>query len=249
VKDKLQYDLSFFRINYQNRIGALIQTDSNGEMYVYKTNIGNTITNGIELFAQINLYTTRHMEVSLFTASSYFNAYYTEGNVVVNNENRSIKNNKLEGVPEWISRNGWQIAYKTVSASLQYSYVSENYADALNTVNPNSNGTIGLVPAYGIWDFNCAYCIKVNYLIKVGINNFTNKQYFTKRPAMYPGPGIWSSDGRSLVVTLGVKIYIPLPISNVFNIDYTSELPNQRPLTLRKTFLFSVSNLLSYLQA
>jgi Fe(3+) dicitrate transport protein len=39
----------------------------------------------------------------------------------------------------------------------------------------------------------------------VNINNVTNKQYFTKRPSFYPGPGIWSSDGRSLVVSVGFK--------------------------------------------
>lgn len=206
LQDKLQYDVSLFQINYKNRIGTLIVNEGNGEAYVYKTNVGNTITNGVELFAQWNIHTTRQMQVSFFTASSYFNAYYTQGNVVVNNDNKSVKNNKLEGVPEWISRNGLQFAYKTFSASLQYSYVSESYADALNTVAPNRSGTIGIVPAYGLWDFNCASRFNDRYLVKVGINNFTNKQYFTKRPAMYPGPGIWSSDGRSIVVSFGVKI-------------------------------------------
>jgi Fe(3+) dicitrate transport protein len=204
--DKMQYDISLFQINYQNRIGTLIENDENGNPYVYKTNVGNTLTNGVEVFVQGNLYTTRVMQIALFTASSYFNAFYTQGNVVVNNENRNVKNNRLEGVPEWISRNGIQFAYKTLSASVQYSYVSESYADALNTAVPNASGTVGLVPAYGVWDVNAAYRFKGNYLLKAGINNFTNKQYFTKRPSMYPGPGIWSSDGRSLVVTFGISI-------------------------------------------
>jgi Fe(3+) dicitrate transport protein len=204
--DKLQYDISFFQINYKNRIGTLILNEGNEEAYVYKTNVGNTIINGVELFAQWNIHTTRQMQIVIFTASSYFNAYYRQGNVVVNNENKSVKNNKLEGVPEWISRNGLQFAYKTFSASMQYSYVSDSYADALNTIAPNKSGTIGIVPAYGLWDFNCAYRFNGRYLLKIGVNNFSNRQYFTKRPAMYPGPGIWSSDGRSVVVSFGVKI-------------------------------------------
>ncbi|MDO1445434.1 TonB-dependent receptor [Rhodocytophaga aerolata] len=203
---KIQYDISLFQINYRNRIGTLIENDENGNLYVYKTNVGNTLTNGMEVFVQGNLYTTRTIQLALFTASSYFNAFYTQGNVVVNNENRSVKNNKLEGIPEWISRNGVQFAYKTLSASIQYSYVSKNYADALNIAAPNASGTVGLVPANGVWDVNVAYRFKGNYLLKAGMNNFTNKQYFTKRPSMYPGPGIWSSDGRSLVVTFGISI-------------------------------------------
>ncbi len=45
-----------------------------------------------------------------------------------------------------------------------------------------------------------------NYTFKLGVNNFTNTQYFTKRPTGYPGVGVWSSDGRSIVATLQFKI-------------------------------------------
>jgi Fe(3+) dicitrate transport protein len=38
------------------------------------------------------------------------------------------------------------------------------------------------------------------------MNNILDKKYYTKRPAMYPGAGIWTSDGRSLVVSVGIKI-------------------------------------------
>jgi Fe(3+) dicitrate transport protein len=41
-----------------------------------------------------------------------------------------------------------------------------------------------------------------NLEFKMSLNNITDKQYFTKRPSFYPGPGIWSSDGRSLTVTV-----------------------------------------------
>jgi len=43
-------------------------------------------------------------------------------------------------------------------------------------------------------------------MLKAGINNLADNQYFTKRPLFYPGPGVWSSDGRSFVVSLGVKM-------------------------------------------
>jgi hypothetical protein len=33
-----------------------------------------------------------------------------------------------------------------------------------------------------------------------------DKQYFTKRPQFYPGSAVWSSDGRSVVVTIGFNI-------------------------------------------
>lgn len=33
--------------------------------------------------------------------------------------------------------------------------------------------------------------------LRLNINNLTDKQYFTKRPTFYPGPGVWPSEGRS----------------------------------------------------
>jgi len=61
------------------------------------------------------------------------------------------------------------------------------------------------VPAYGLWDFNLAYKFFDRYIFRLGVNNLTDEQYFTRRPLFYPGPGIWSSDGRSIVVSLGAK--------------------------------------------
>jgi Fe(3+) dicitrate transport protein len=76
----------------------------------------------------------------------------------------------------------------------------------LNTEIPSANGAKGVVPSYGVFDFNTSLRIKQNYILKVGLNNLTNEQYFTKRPAGYPGVGVWSSDGRSIVVSFGIKI-------------------------------------------
>ena len=202
--DRFHYDLSFFQIDYQNRIGTLaIQED--GRDYIFKTNTGNSLTRGIELYAEWKAYNSKHFQISLFTSSSYFDAFYKSGNVVVSNENHNIKGNKLESVPQWISRNGLQLAYKTFSANLQYSYVSES-ADAFNTEKLNATGTVGIVPSYGLWDLNFACRFAQRYVARFGINNLTNHQYFTKRPTMYPGPGIWSSDGRSIIFSLGIKI-------------------------------------------
>ena len=120
-------------------------------------------------------------------------------------ENRSIKGNKVESTPEWISRNGVNLKYKALSLSLLYSYTAESFADPLNTVTPNATGTVGLVPSYGLLDLN-ATCRVKNLMFRLAVNNITDEQYFTKRPTFYPGPGIWSSDGRSVVFSVGIKL-------------------------------------------
>ena len=205
-KQKLNFDITYFQIEYNNRIGSLILPDANGNNFVYKTNVGSSVTKGLEVFVEAKPIKTKNTELSIFTATSYFDASYVKGSVTLNGENKSIVGNRLETVPKWISRNGVTLTHKTLSATLQYSYVADSYSDALNTEKPSVDGAKGLVPAYSIFDFNASLKIAQNYTFKLGVNNFTNTQYFTKRPTGYPGVGVWSSDGRSIVATLQFKI-------------------------------------------
>ncbi len=206
VNDQLSFDVSYFQIQYNNRIGSLILPDQNGQNYVYKTNVGNTITNGVEVYAELKAFKTRKNRLSIFTATSYFEGYYQKGNVVINGENKSIEGNRLETLPRWISRNGVRFQHKSLSGTLQYSYVAESFSDAMNTSTPSPDGAKGLVPAYSIVDLNFSLKFSNNYSLRLGINNLTNEQYFTKRPAGYPGVGIWTSDGRSIVATFSFKL-------------------------------------------
>lgn len=206
LADNIHVDLSYFQIQYNNRIGSLVLPDQNGQNYVYKTNVGNTFSNGIELYTEVNALTTRQARVSVFTATSYFEGYYQKGNVVVNGENKRIDGNRLETLPRWISRNGLRVQYKKTSGTLQYSYVAESFSDAFNTVTPSADGSKGIVPAYSLLDLNFSMKISATYGLKLGVNNLLNAQYFTKRPTGYPGVGVWASDGRSIVATLSIRL-------------------------------------------
>jgi Fe(3+) dicitrate transport protein len=148
----------------------------------------------------------KEVGISLFTSTSLFDARYHNAHVRSGNENINIDGNKVESVPDVISRNGLNIKFHQASISFLYSYTSESYADALNTEQPSVNGSVGLVPSYGILDLNSSFRFKNGVAVRFNINNLMNEKYFTKRPQFYPGPGVWSSDGRSFNVTLGIKI-------------------------------------------
>lgn len=203
---RLQYDINYFRVLYKNRLGTLVLQDNAGQSYTYKTNIGNSLTNGLEMFVQYKFPITNKLFAGLFTSTSYMNAKYITGQVSTGTANKSITGNKVEAVPEWISRNGIDILYKGFSCTILYSYTSSTFSDALNTVTPPTSGAKGFTPAYSIWDFNASLRTNSHFTIRAGISNIFNKQYFTKRPTFYPGPGIWPSDGRNAYVTLGIKI-------------------------------------------
>ena len=113
----------------------------------------------------------------------------------------------MESAPDCITRNGVTLRYKMVSFSALYSHTSATFADALNTAAPaKATGAVGLVPSYGLLDLNASFRVSKNLNFWVNLNNVTNKQYFTKRPSFYPGPGVWSSDGRNMSVSLAIHL-------------------------------------------
>lgn len=205
-KERLHYDLSAFVVKYNNRLGSLILNDPDGTAYVFRTNIGDSRTKGLEMYVEYEFVRSNKTRLSAFTSTAYMDARYIRGQVSNGKENQSIKGNKVESVPEWTSRNGIEFNHRWLSATLLASYVSESFADAFNTVLPTANGARGIVPSYTLIDLNTTFYIPSRYTIRLGINNLLNESYFTKRPSFYPGPGIWPSDGRSIVMTVGVKL-------------------------------------------
>lgn len=205
IADWLKVDFTLFQVQMNNRLGNLVLTENNTN-YIYKTNIGDSQTNGIELYSEITPIRNRKAMLSVFTATSMMKGVYQNARIAVGSENRDISGNEVESVPHWISRNGLNAGYKTWNATLQFSYVSQTFSDPTNQELPTPNGAKGIVPAYGIWDFNMAVRFAGRFILRSGLNNLLNTSYFTKRPLFYPGPGVWSSDGRSVVVSLGVKI-------------------------------------------
>ncbi len=203
----LKWDVTGFLMGYENRFGTLTQTDDNSVFYTYRTNIGNSITKGLEIFVQGDWMLSNYSKLIVFTSSSFTDARYKDAIVKSGNDNIDVGGNKVETTPNVITRNGVTYKYRKISLSLLYSYTAESFADALNTIEPpKSTGAVGLVPSYGLLDINSSFKVLRNLDFRVNINNVLNKQYFTKRPSFYPGPGVWSSEGRNMNASLILKL-------------------------------------------
>ncbi|MES2826650.1 MAG: TonB-dependent receptor [Bacteroidota bacterium] len=202
----LNWDVSYFRLAYNNRLGTLAQKNANGDEIIFKTNIGNSLTEGIEFFTQAEFQLTKLTSFSLYTSTAYMLGKYKDAVVRNGNVNVSVDGNRIESVPEWQSRNGATFKYRTTSLSLLHSYTAKSFADAFNTVAPTATGSAGIVPSYHIFDLNTRTNINTLLQLSLNIGNAFDKHYFTKRPQFYPGPGIWPSDGRTYSITLGIKI-------------------------------------------
>ena len=211
LKNYVNFDITFFYLNYHNRTGNIVLTNINNQAFFYKTNTGSSRSQGIEAYIELqpikwltSYRTSWH--VSIFTSTAFIDARYTKGTVVTGSINKDIQGNRVEVSPQWISRNGIQVRYKGFSTSVQYSFTGKAFSDALNTVQPNSSGTSGLVPSYQLVDWNFTYRFAKKCNIKLLMNNLFNKQYFTERPGFFPGPGgLYPSDGRTIIISVGAN--------------------------------------------
>ncbi len=203
--ENLRLELTYFQLLYKNRLGTLAQTDENGAFQIFRTNIGDSFTKGLEMFAEYYVRINEKANFSIFSSTSLMEARYLDAQIRSGEKNVSIKGNFVESTPQVISRNGLTFRFRKLSVTSLFSYTAKSYADAFNTEKPSANGSIGLVPAYGILDFNATYRISSKLLLKFNLNNATDKQYFTKRPQFYPGPGIWASDGRGVNLTISTR--------------------------------------------
>jgi Fe(3+) dicitrate transport protein len=204
--DKLRVEMTYFQLLYKNRLGTLAETDAKGNLTILRTNIGDSFSKGLETFLEYYGQINEKIKFSIFTSTALMDARYLEAEVRLGDKNVNVKGNAVESTPKVISRNGITFRYKKLSITGLYSYTAKSYADALNTVEPSANGSVGLVPAYGIIDFNASYRVSKKLLLKFNFNNASNKQYFTKRPQFYPGPGIWASDGRGFNLTISTHL-------------------------------------------
>jgi Fe(3+) dicitrate transport protein len=203
--ENIRLEFTYFQLLYKNRLGTLAQTDANGVFQILRTNIGDSFTKGLEMFVEYYARINENSNISIFTSTSLMDARYRKAEIRSGEKNVNIEGNFVESTPQIISRNGATFRHKKLSVTSLFSYTAKSYADALNTEKPSANGSVGLVPAYGILDLNATYRVSKKLLLKLNFNNLTNKQYFTKRPQFYPGPGIWASDGRSVNLSVSTR--------------------------------------------
>lgn len=203
-KKFFSYDANVFALIYNNRIGDVFTTiPPVNNLGLLRTNVGNARILGIESLIDFNLKKIFEMNnnysFNVFLNSSFINSKYTAS------DENGVEGKKVEFVPDVNIKTGIRFGYDNFLMSLQYSYLSEQFNDANNTViSDEANAVRGLIPAYSIMDFSASYKYKFVKL-ETGINNFLNNTYFTRRATGYPGPGIIPSAPRNYYVGLELR--------------------------------------------
>lgn len=215
VSNFLNFDIDYFYLNYDDRIGTITQSNGNSQNFQFRTNLGRSVSKGFEAYVEVDPVTaifkrSRVGYVSLFASLAHIDATYQDFKTTsVNSSNQIVEGNlagkRVENAPRSINRFGATYSLKGFSMTWQLSKIGEAFADASNTVAPNAAATTGLIPAYSVQDLSASYKFLKHYNIKAGVNNLTDERYFTRRAGGYPGPGIMPADGRIAYLSLGVK--------------------------------------------
>ncbi len=197
----LQFDLSGFLLQYNNRVGTITPSGAN---YRLITNVGNSISKGVETYVEFNpiraFTNSKNADVIIFGSYSYTDAKYSG-----DHKDAATRGKKVENAPANIFRGGISAGYKSILLTGQISSVGETYSDANNTVTPIANGQNGLIPSYKITDLTATYKFSRGLNVKAGINNLFDERYFTRRAGGYPGPGVLPGDGRTFFISVGAK--------------------------------------------
>ncbi|UAJ14095.1 TonB-dependent receptor [Aquirufa lenticrescens] len=214
VGNYLTFDVDYFYLNYDNRVGTISRTNTEGKIYQYRTNLGHSVSKGAEAYIEFSPTTgwlrgSKIGNISVFASIAAIQARYLDfkttsvvsGQIVEGN----LAGKRVENAPEKINRYGITYSKKGLTLSWQISDIGQAFADASNTISANAAATTGLIPAYQVQDISGSYKFKKYAQLKFGVNNLTDTRYFTRRSGGYPGPGILPADGRTWYVGLNVK--------------------------------------------
>ena len=187
-KNILNYDASFFFLYYNNKVGYINKTQDT-ITYLFRTNTGSSRHLGVEAYVEFNILdglvkSNKYGKLSIYNSFGFVDAKYVKG---------EFKNNIVEYAPKFINRVGLNYGIKGFGFNIQYSFNSKSFGDASNIIF-SPDALIGIIPAYGVMDMSASYKWKM-LQFKTGLNNVTNKKYFTLRTGEYPGPGIIPSTG------------------------------------------------------
>lgn len=201
----LHFDVSLFMINYRNKIGNILSTDTvNFLIYNLRTNVAQSRHYGLESYAEADIWRWLHgtqskTSVMLFSNFSLISAKY------VHAKETAIEGRRVEFVPDITFKTGLSVRRNKWAASYQFSYTGKQYTDATNAIF-TANAIDGLVPAYKVMDLSAEYHFNRHLTLAGSVNNLANEKYFTRRADSYPGPGIVPADARSFYLSLQLHI-------------------------------------------
>ncbi len=196
ANDRLRFDAGVFRLDYRDRVGLRTRTDASGRTYTERTNVANSVHEGLESYVEYTPLTSAYGVgmLSVFNSLALTDARYTSG---------ELRGHRVEYAPRTVERIGSTYTRRGVSTTLLVTSVSSAFGDADNTER-SDDAVVGRIPGYTVVDWSARVHVDQRWALQLGVNNVADRRYFTKRTDEYPGPGIIPAIGRSVYLSLRV---------------------------------------------
>lgn len=198
--DRIRFDVGVFRLSVNGRIGLVSRTDSVGATFTERTNVANSVHQGLESYVEFTPILVRGLDdavrrsITVFNSLALIDAHYTSG---------EFAGRRVEYASRVVERAGLTLARGPLGSTLLASIIGSAYGDANNTER-SDDAVVGRIPAYTVIDWSATARIGEHWRAQAGINNVPDRHYFTRRTDEYPGPGIIPSIGRSVYLSLRV---------------------------------------------
>jgi Fe(3+) dicitrate transport protein len=161
------YDAALFSMNFSNQI--VNQSLAAG---ITKANGGKSLHQGMELALGYEL----GAGWSLSGNMTYIPVAKFVGSSSMGNDG-----NRIPYTPDLVSNFGVNYQKNGFNSLVSLNYLSHQFADSANTVNPNSIGTLGEIPSITTVNWSANYSISKSLKIFGVVNNLFNKRYISSR--------------------------------------------------------------------
>lgn len=181
----VRIEATFFRLDYENQI---VPASVAGGLGATLTNGGETLHQGFELTARVDTGTIMRSDHNFFFRSAYAwlpDAKFTGARLsnIPGFSTVSVTGNRLPYAPEHLLN--FSAGYsrpRGISALIEAVYVSRQFGDDLNTVDPSPDGQRGLIPGYVTWNATGNYSVESwRTTFFVSLKNLFDRSYVVDR--------------------------------------------------------------------
>lgn len=181
----IRLNVSYFRTDFSNQI---VPASIAGGQGATLTNGGETLHQGLELNSRVDTGTLFNSPHNFYLRLNY--AYVRDAKFtgqrfsnIPGFSSVSVTGNRLPYSPEHLLTAGFGYSHRSgLDILVESNYLSDQFADDLNTVKPSPDGQRGLIPAYTIWNATVNYKVEaIHSTFFFTVKNLLNDTFIVDR--------------------------------------------------------------------
>jgi len=179
----ISYEFTAFFMDFSNQVIPV--SESSGGQGAGLVNGGATRHYGAELgfTGDVHQWLNIKDQLIVSVSATYVEAHFSTDRFVGGNDAVNISGNRTPYAPKWNVSSAISFeSRKGFGARLTSTYITSQFADILNTVEPDAEGRIGMIPAYHLLDGGVTYrANKIGTVFSVSVKNITDERYLVSR--------------------------------------------------------------------